>query len=104
MAQAVSSRTKGTRRNRQADGRRGERFGPGQPHPNGLELEMGAGERTVDLTGDYARGFDASIEGGIGEASVLVPSEVGVRVRVEGDLGEINAKDFRREGNSYVND
>jgi hypothetical protein len=70
----------------------------------GLELEMGAGERTVDLTGDYARGFDASIEGGVGEATVLVLSEVGVWVRAEGGLGEINAKGFRREGNSYVND
>jgi hypothetical protein len=70
----------------------------------GLDLEMGAGETTVDLTGDYARGFDASIEGGVGEATVLVPSEVGVRVRAEGGLGKINAEGFRREGNSYVND
>ena len=31
-------------------------------------------------------------------------SEVGVRVRAEGGLGEINAKGFRREGNSYVID
>jgi hypothetical protein len=30
--------------------------------------------RGVDLTGDYAQGFDASIEGGVGEATVLVPS------------------------------
>jgi hypothetical protein len=50
----------------------------------GLDLQMGAGETTVDLTGDYARDFDASIEGGVGEATVLVPSEVGVRVRAEG--------------------
>jgi len=70
----------------------------------GLELQLGAGERTVDLTGDHARGFDASIEGGVGEATVLVLSDVGVRVRAEGDLGEINAKGFRREDNSNVND
>jgi hypothetical protein len=70
----------------------------------GLDLEMGAGETTVDLTGDYGRGFDASIEGGVGEATVLVPSEVGVRVRAEGGLGKINAEGFRREGQAYVND
>jgi hypothetical protein len=69
----------------------------------GLELEMGAGERTVDLTGDYARGFDASTST-VPSPTVLVLSEVGVRARVEGDLGEINSKGFRREGNSYVND
>jgi hypothetical protein len=70
----------------------------------GLDLEVGAGETTVDLTGDYAQDFDASIEGGVGEATVLVPSEVGVRVRAEGGLGKINAEGFRREGDAYVND
>jgi hypothetical protein len=35
---------------------------------------------------------------------VLVPSEVGVRVRAEGGLGKINAEDFQREGEAYVND
>jgi predicted small secreted protein len=70
----------------------------------GLDLEMGAGETTVDLTGDYARDFDASIEGGVGEATVLVPSEVGVRVRAEGGLGKIEAEGFQREGDAYVND
>jgi hypothetical protein len=70
----------------------------------GLDLEMGAGKTTVDLTGDYAQDFDASIEGGVGEATVLVPSEVGVRVRAEGGLGKINAEGFRREGQAYVND
>ena len=70
----------------------------------GLDLEMGAGETTVDLTGDYAQDFDASIEGGVGEATVLVPSEVGVRVRAEDGLGKINAEGFQREGEAYVND
>ncbi len=70
----------------------------------GLTLHMGAGTTTVDLTGDYGRDFDASIEGGVGEATVVLPSEVGVRVRAEGGLGKINAKGLRREGDSYVND
>ena len=70
----------------------------------GLDLEMGAGETRVDLTGDYARDFDVSIEGGVVEATVLVPSEVGVRVRAEGGLGKINAEGFQREGEAYVND
>jgi uncharacterized protein DUF2154 len=70
----------------------------------GLDLQMGAGETTVDLTGDYDQDFDASIEGGVGDATVLVPSEVGVRVRAEGGLGKINAEGFQREGEAYVND
>ncbi len=70
----------------------------------GLTLNMGAGKTTVDLTGDYVRDFDASIEGGVGEATVLLPSEVGALVSAEGGLGKIKAKGLRREGDSYVND
>ena len=70
----------------------------------GLNLEIGAGRTTVDLTGDYEQDFDASIQGGVGQATVLLPSEVGVRARAEGGLGKINAEGLQREGDSYVND
>jgi hypothetical protein len=70
----------------------------------GLDLQMGAGKTTVDLTGDYAQDFEASIQGGVGEATVLLPSEVGVRARAEGGIGKINAEGLQREGDSYVND
>jgi hypothetical protein len=70
----------------------------------GLNLEMGAGRTTVDLTGDYGQDFDALIRGGVGEATVLLPSEVGVRARAEGGLGKISAEGLQREGESYVND
>ncbi len=70
----------------------------------GLALEMGAGKTTVDLTGDYTRDFDASIQGGVGEATVMLPSEVGVRAKAEGGLGNINAEGLEKKGDSYVND
>jgi hypothetical protein len=70
----------------------------------GLTLEMGAGRTTVDLTGDYKQDFDASIRGGVGQATVLLPSEVSVRARAQGGLGKINAEGLQREGDSHVND
>src|SRR5829696_7938932 len=70
----------------------------------GVDLQMGAGKSTVDLTGDYAKGFDATIEGGVGEATVLLPSEVGVKAKAAGGLGGINAKGLKKVGDSYVND
>jgi len=70
----------------------------------GLTLHMGAGKTTVDLTGDYGQDFDANLEGGVGEATVLLPSEVGAKVRAEGGLGKINATGLQREGDAYVND
>jgi hypothetical protein len=70
----------------------------------GVDLQMGAGKTTVDLTGDYAKGFDASIEGGVGQATVLLPSKVGVKAKAAGGLGGINAKGLKKVGDSYVND
>src|SRR5215212_2759795 len=70
----------------------------------GLDLKMGAGKTTVDLTGDYAQSFDATIEGGVGGATILLPSEVGVKAKAEGGLGKINAKGLKKVGDSYVND
>src|SRR5215208_358471 len=70
----------------------------------GVDLQMGAGKTTVDLTGDYAQDFEASIQGGVGEVTVLLPSEVGVKAKAEGGLGKINAKGLKRVGDSYVND
>jgi hypothetical protein len=71
---------------------------------SGLDLQMGAGETTVDLTGSYERDIAATIEGGVGEATVQLPSEIGVRVNAEGGLGQINAEGLQREGDAYVND
>jgi hypothetical protein len=70
----------------------------------GLDLKMGAGKSTIDLTGDYAKSFDATIEGGVGEATVMLPSGVGVKAKAEGGLGKINAEGLKKVGDSYVND
>lgn len=43
----------------------------------------------------YDRDFDATIHGGVGEATVVVPGAVGVRVRAEG---------LQKDGDAYVND
>ena len=70
----------------------------------GLKLQMGAGKTTVDLTGDYAQSFNSSIQGGVGEATVELPSEVGVKAKAQGGLGKINAEGLKKVGDSYVND
>jgi hypothetical protein len=70
----------------------------------GLKLQMGAGKTTVDLTGDYAQSFNSSIQGGVGEATVELPSEVGVKAKAQGGLGRINAEGLKRVGDAYVND
>jgi hypothetical protein len=69
-----------------------------------LELNMGAGETTVDLTGDWKKDLSAQIHGGVGRATIRLPKDVGVHVVAQGGLGRINASDFQKQGDAYVND
>jgi hypothetical protein len=69
----------------------------------GLSVEMGAGSSTVDLTGNWKRSAEVSLEGGVGNAKVMLPRDVGVRVTVEGGLGAVSAGQFTRDGSAYVN-
>ncbi len=70
----------------------------------GFDLRVGAGPSTVDLAGDWDRDVDASIQGGAGEATVRLPSQMGVRIGVVGGLGEVKAEGLSRDGDTYVND
>jgi hypothetical protein len=69
-----------------------------------LKVDMGAGQVDVDLTGDRKKDLDADIEGGVGQATVRLPSKVGVVVHASGGLGSINARGFKHNGDEYTND
>jgi hypothetical protein len=69
-----------------------------------LELNMGAGETTVDLTGKWKNDFSAQIHGGVGKATIRLPRDVGVHVVARGGLGAINANGFHKQEDAYVND
>jgi hypothetical protein len=70
-----------------------------------LQLDIGAGDVTVDLGGEWEHDMHASVQGGVGSFRVLVPSTVGVRVTgSEGGLGTFEVDGLRREGDVYVND
>ena len=70
----------------------------------GLNLDVGAGATTVDLTGDWERDLSAVVRGGAGEVTLLLPSQTGVRVNAGTRLGRVNADGLRKEGEAYVND
>jgi hypothetical protein len=70
----------------------------------GLNLDVGAGVSRVDLARAWDRDLSAVIRGGAGQVTVLLPSQVGVRVDAGTRLGRINADGLRREGQAFVND
>jgi hypothetical protein len=69
-----------------------------------LEIHMGAGQVTTDLTGNWKKDLAAEIHGGVGHAIVRLPVDVGVRVHATGGIGSISAGGLKREGDEYVNE
>jgi Domain of unknown function (DUF5668) len=68
-----------------------------------LNLNIGAGQVDVDLTGDRTSDLTADIEGGVGEANIRLPKNVGVLVNASGGLGTIDAHGLNHDGNEYTN-
>jgi hypothetical protein len=68
-----------------------------------LEVHVGAGELHLDLTGPRTSDLDATIQGGVGSATIRLPKDVGVRVDAHGGLGAVNAHGLQRDGDAYIN-
>ena len=56
----------------------------------------------LDLRSEHARDFDVRVEGGVGEATVRVPSGLGVIAEARGGIGEINVRGMRKDGGRWV--
>jgi hypothetical protein len=69
-----------------------------------LVVNIGAGHVDVDLIGDRKKDLDADIEGGVGQATIHLPTKVGVVVHASGGIGTINAHGLKHEDDEYTND
>ncbi|MGK7394283.1 MAG: toast rack family protein [Candidatus Cyclobacteriaceae bacterium M3_2C_046] len=84
--------------------------GAGETHVNlsgtsipEMYMNAGVGEVKLDLTGSWQNNGFIEIKGGIGELSINVPEDVGVSAKIKGMLGDIKARDFRKEEGLYRN-
>lgn len=70
-----------------------------------LELDLGAGEAIVDLSGEWSNDLEARIEAGVGRLEIRVPEDVGVRITGNRQgIGEFRAEGFSEDGDHLVND
>jgi hypothetical protein len=69
-----------------------------------VDVEMGVGEIQMDLRGKPKQDYNVRIRGGVGEATVHLPSDVGVYAEAKGGIGEISAGGLRHDGDKYYND
>ena len=56
------------------------------------------------IVGDRKKDLDADIEGGVGQATIHLPTKVGVLVRASGGIGAVNAHGLKHDGDEYTND
>jgi len=68
-----------------------------------LKIDMGVGSLTLDLSGDRTLNLKGSIHGGVGSGTIYLPKQVGVRVRVDGGIGSIDAFGLAKSDHTYTN-
>jgi hypothetical protein len=69
-----------------------------------VDIDMGVGEVQLDLRGKPKADYQVRIRGGVGEATVRLPVDVGVYAEARGGIGEISAPGMRHDGERYYND
>lgn len=79
--------------------------GIGNASPQNVRIDGGVGNITLDLTGAWASSSDIRVTTGSGMLSLRLPRDVGVRVEMEGGLGNVEADaDLYYEDGVYTND
>ena len=68
-----------------------------------LNVNLGAGISTVDLSGDWVHDLDVSIDTGAADITVRLPREVGARVEVEAGPHTIETTGLTQDGEVYTN-
>ena len=61
-----------------------------------IEMAAGVGQANIDLSGQRTNDLKGNFACGIGEITILLPSDVNIEVHTSGVLGSINAKGFNR--------
>ena len=85
-------------------------FGAGEARMNlgsldlrSVRVNMGVGEVRVDLRGKPARDYTVEINGGVGQATVYLPHDVGVIAKAAGGIGNISVRGLEKHGGQYIN-
>ena len=87
------------------------RFGAGEGRLNlgsmtlrSVDLEMGAGTLDMDLRGTPKKDYSVRIRGGVGEATVHLPKDVGIVANASGGIGDVSVTGLNKDGDRYTNE
>jgi len=68
-----------------------------------LHVESGVGELNLDLSGKLERNVMAFIKSGIGDTTLRLPQDVGVRVQSSVGIGSLQPHGLAWDGRAYTN-
>lgn len=75
----------------------------GQLKLRNLDVHMGAGQVDLDLRGTPTQDYDVNISGGVGQATVYLPQNVGIRAEAHGGIGSITVTGLEKHGDYWQN-
>ena len=68
-----------------------------------VEVHMGVGELNLDLRGNPTRDYDVQIHGGVGQASVYLPSSAAITATAKGGIGDISVQGLEKRNGRWIN-
>ena len=68
-----------------------------------LNVEMGVGELHLDLAGTPRRDYNVTLHGGVGQATVILPSSAGIIATARGGIGDISVKGLEQRNGTWIN-
>ena len=68
-----------------------------------VDMNIGAGEVTMDLRGEPKRSYDVQIRGGVGETVVYLPKDAGIAATATKGIGEISTEGLEQRDGVWVN-
>jgi N-terminal domain of toast_rack, DUF2154 len=69
-----------------------------------VDVNIGAGEMTLNMAGKYKRDVTVQVQGGVGEARIRLPKDIGAEVKATGGIGSIDTKGLTKRDGKYYND
>ncbi len=67
----------------------------------GVEVHMGVGEADLDLRGALKHSYNVTVNGGVGQATLRVPSDAGIWAEAHGGIGSIQVRGLRQVGDHW---
>jgi hypothetical protein len=68
-----------------------------------LKVNAGVGKGYINLSGEWKQDLKAEFSCGVGELILVLPSSTGVRVEVNGALGEVDHHGLEKDDHTYTN-